>query len=93
VCLGENALRFPEEALRLLVVPQVFALLALAVALTSGRFSTVGGIAFQRSLDVSRSISDRGSPHRDVHSYNVCRNVLARCRTAFGGLAAATPAE
>jgi len=88
VCLGENALRFPEETLRLLVVPQVFALLSIVIAMTAGRFSTWGGLAFQSSRDASRSIRDRGSPRAGDHSYTLRFDVFARCRRAFDRTAA-----
>ena len=80
VCLGPNALRFPEETLRLLVVPQVFAVLSIAVAVTYRRCTTWRGVAFQTSRNASRSIRDRGSPRAVDHSYtfqyDVSRHVV-----------------
>jgi hypothetical protein len=53
ICLGPQALRFQGETMRVLVVPQVFALLALAFALArSGAFVTL-----HRARSPVRSVS------------------------------------
>ena len=58
VCLGVNALRYSEETLRLLTVPLVFAVLALAVGIASGRFPILRRVAARSSVDAAHSMRD-----------------------------------